>query len=428
MLNIIYLPGKIKRYTNYLYCTDGNIEYFHKNPTKSECKIKIPNNLFFLTKPNTECILKFTRGSWHCFHNDSFYSGKSIKGNAMKLDRELDRDITYAGCLEEDKIYLIDFTKNPQLIYSINIANNNLSIRRSEPTINSIVVCNISNGLSKYFLINKMAITQNGFLHINSANYIDLIFSTMFLGSDLIQTHGIIEVLISPPYLPYNQYALNAFSDTFRNLETIKQLSEYSNIFSKIAHYYKVCPSDNKIIYSQGKIFPDFIKNAIEHGKKITEISQSTLGFLAVFIHNLKMDIISEIWAVYNRFKSFPGELVYLNTKHPRHPYLKLIKMINKLSAYYRHKMDIDDIRTILTNCKNYKIYNKWTSLLIAAIATRRKLFDDYFEIYYLNMTTKTLPKYPIKTYSFPFRVFSIRLYLMEHIFAINSFYWELLY
>jgi hypothetical protein len=268
-----------------------------------------------------------------------------------------------------------------------------------------------------------MIIPVNGaIVHLNPPTFVDLVFTTLKLVNGLEKTNEVIEILLSQIYLENTVAAFSDFETSFNNIQEINPKPEYNQIYQLFNKYDKEY-YDTKMKCFHNEVLKMFSESKIIFDPK--NIRRDSIGgFIANFINLLGQDIALELCIIYHRFKHFPMERVKLYQKYPNHPYIILIKLI--YNSYFKNKKTVkkyispEEILQIIRNNQNTDSHNYLISILIEGIRRRSELFVFMYSLFLDTSAKKIKPKYKTKYNYFPFKIFSSRLFIMEHMLLNN--------
>ena len=242
--------------------------------------------------------------------------------------------------------------------------------------------------------------SQNGYIHLNSSSFSDIIISTICRGktNSQINTRNLIEDLFSNEYYPNVEPAIQEFINKFKSVQKNKPTTEYSDIYQ----FYNIY--DN--IYFDKKM-KTFQLEILQMFKDIDVISR--IDFIIKFIDCLKKDLALEILFLYNRLRNYAQERLALYKKYPTHPYVIIVKMFNQyVKSSNNNKATLDMVYNFINDDKNLP------QLLFAAIKDRSTIFNFMYNQYLITKNNNIKPKYKSHNY-FPMKVFSATLFMVDH-------------
>lgn len=437
MIQIIYNPIKLNSIINIAYCSNDEIDQdyadfiFLDHPYQNFVPIisnENKQNLFII-------VLEEKTGKWIFYHANKKWNSKFAKQKILNIlinAKETFNDMTEynyrmflnsmgcVGTINYDKIDIVQFIDGVKMVPNFFAYNkldlkNHVLYKLSLFGHKTIPIINYSNMLVS---------TKTGLIELNSTSFIDLVFSTIGVSKSNDHTRELIDVLVTPEYLKNLYPTFQIFKDNFEMIQNITPKQNYKLVYdlskNNDTDYFNL-----KIEFFKQEVIDTFKKfKEIYHNPDIFESEKISI-FIANFINALKKDLVTELSIIYHRLRHFPTERIKLYKKYYWHPYVKLIKIIhrNYLNSGNKNNRFIgaNDIYKILEQKNDLFIYNDITITLKEAIKRRSELFVFMYELYLESKAKSIKPKYKTKYNYFPFKIYSSKLFMMEHILSNQS-------
>lgn len=292
------------------------------------------------------------------------------------------------------------------------LINHNLKIIKCILPSGEVKVCNKKDVIDQDNFKNILIpTTTGGVVHINSTSFNDLIFSTFKFSNCENETYNILNKLVSPGYYQNLKSAIQDFEEKFRRIKSLNPIIHYSEIYN----YFRKFDTEffnNKMGQFQNEIMEMFKEFDHVFGENSNPYKQAY--FIANFINNLKKDLCIELNLVYYRLRDFPKQRTEIYHKYRKHPYIKLLKIIHQrfLDGNKRRYVCFNEIYQMFSD-DNLVVYDKLTTITKNAIASRSQLFCFAYQQFLDSKYIKR--KYRAKYDYFPFKIFSSRMFIMEH-------------
>jgi hypothetical protein len=249
-------------------------------------------------------------------------------------------------------------------------------------------------------------------VHINPSSYFDLIFATIRTNNNFANTKNMFQVFFSEENELFLENAKTNFNADFGKVSKIKPMPDYVSIHGLFMNHDKEY-YDNKM-----QTFNDEVMQFLNEFNEAYKTPTGIVDFVTKFIYGVKKDIMLEICTVYHRFINFPKERILLFKRYPNHPFVKLLKIVHKqYEDGGKIYLDAEHVGNLFQSKENdYVIYNEITHLLSESIKTRSQLFVPVYSLYLESQKKHIKPKYKTKYNYFPFKVFSAKLFILEHL------------
>ena len=281
---------------------------------------------------------------------------------------------------------------------------------------------------------------NGGFIVMNSSDYMDFILSTLRLGSSNEQVKALVSVLFFDGYTDLKN-TMNKFCNDIEHIQKIEAKKEYGQVnklFSENDNEYhrkkitvftsdvmKILKSVNELATLKrgseplGSELRFGIVNTIPNPEESLwdKSKENMINFITNFIIGLKKDICAELFCLYHRYRLFPREKVYMYNKFSKHSYIKLLKKLHGEYVKTKKYVTPEFIQSFLFDGEN-KFINRSEIIieLLSAIKTRNELFVDAYKQYLKTVQDKIKPKYKTNYNYFPFKIFSSKLFILEHL------------
>ena len=289
-------------------------------------------------------------------------------------------------------------------------------------------------------VIDQLILVSGGFVHVNSASDIDLIFTTMKFS----QTKEHIDAIFKSFAIEsFNENIKPAFDSFFKRVsicENAPPLPSYSEIYGQTSlndpqyHSYRMSK------------FKDLAIKFFSEARRINESGsrKEKASFIASFIHNLKDDIAYELYTVYQRLRLYPQERQEIYARCDNHPYVGLIKTAH---SFFKTKFEVKRfnpkntrkyfkklIDVIINTGLNQEsmgdsgfdpriefspkpqVYDEEVIKLISALKMRSSIFLPSYNAFRESVDSKTKSLYSFDYPYYPFKIYSLELFIMEHI------------
>ena len=428
----IYAPNIINSFISFAYCNKSELVKGAKNSIQEIVPLNYLGDgrlpMIVNVEKNVLCYLKFDkwRKDWILYHMmDDFVCD-------IILPTDLKTDHSYLAVLIDKKfdiIQSIDSKGIASLVGNHGFYGPDLYMffKKSDTCYNyNMYIQDPFEKFNNIFVINA----NGGVVYLNSVSYLDLILSTMNAASTYEQTQAVFDVLLSSEYHQHLLTTFKNFQDVFENVQKVNPLTSYGQIYQ----YFNI--NDKEYYNTKMKIFRSEVVKLFSDFKQSSPHQLSK--FYANFINNLKKDICLELSIVYHRLRHFSQERDVIYNKYRNHPYIKLIKMIHQKYLETKSKIDLsinlarvpcchktrtfistDVVEKILFGGSDLIIYTEFTSMLLLAIKQRNELFVPMYELYLNSTKNGVKPKYNTKYNYFPFKIFSAKLFVMEHMLNV---------
>jgi hypothetical protein len=387
MAQLSYSPDFINQYVSTIYCKPESIIKIDEIDPILICDDSIP------------VVCNVSKKSLVCVHYDSNSKQWIIHHNNLSYITDHTIIINTTG-------YGYDWTILA-VIRQFNLTELELVELQIFDPENGIIYQNCNNYLENETDISDIFIHKSeiGFYHINPKNHFDFVFSTFMLDKNLFD-------------YAFSEVAASNLKTIFKNISDESPLIDYSNVYKYIKDYDPV--------YYETKMntFKNEITQFIHHLDLIK--GAELVNFLLDFCDNLKNDFLFEMKCIYHRFRLYPSERIAIYKKYDNHPYIKLTKMIHKdyLSKYKDdltfNKMVTNLIEKLIFKTVNNVLYNDNINLIVSGLTNRRELFCPVYECLIDTRKTGIQAKFKNGYDYFPFKIFSIQLFMMEHVLANN--------
>lgn len=405
MSKIVFDPVIVNASIKRIYCDKFDIiQYLNHNLVElcfyndpyEHCVPVVPCNdvkTFFLIKIDDKKSCTFYHANLDWLTDDNL-----VKCLLDEIDFSDCQFISAYGIIPNNELEIIHYVypndKNRANFYSyyyLDLDNNNIYQKTK---------C-ADTGFYEYQILQKtdydnlLVACRDGMIYLNSENFTDLIFYTMNQKNDLSKKYNI---------------NMNAALFNLKNMIKAIQEKTPKENYAWIHHFFQI--NDNqyytkKINHFQSKIISIF-----------KDIHEKDHFDLQRFANLFCRDMIHEIYLIYHRWRCYPSERLEMYHKFPEHPYIKLIKMVHQLYLDTKNHITVDFILSRIQQNKYFVHYDDFIITLIEAASSRSELFVDAYGAYHSTKQSKIIPKYYCKTDYYPFKIFSVGLFLMEHMLS----------
>lgn len=479
-MKFVYEPIEANSYVSIVYCTKEELfQENGKNSLSNYIPIDklhdgfIP--LYIIDKNEFICIKYVSKyQDWIIYCHDKNLHLKpvteSVKSYLSQFIKKLDKDKVYLGFLFGEQIYLLQEVNvfnnkvtrldhcrtgsiiKPEQFYKICALNpkGGLIYFNSSDPMDLILSClkfcsdrtgdtNCASRIDKTTGVNRIS---------HSDDYNNIVDMIKMLWSDKYY-HNII------PMINNLELSLNKIRDS-DCLPAYKTIYKYFKLHDR--EYY-----ESKIHGLHKEVYR-FLNFPKENSDKKPNKTSDNLGgtvrtsqadqnakikFLIDLISGIKNDLSMELVLIYHRFRLHPIEKEVLAKNHPNHPYLTIFKILqNKFSELKKNKsqlnkptnlrsdsrsdsrseirndksvrrVDLEVVRSTFftrTNNDNFVVNDEYINLLLSAMRFRSDIFDMLYQAYLNSYTNHMHSRFKTEHDYFPFKVFSARLYVFEHL------------
>lgn len=382
-------------------------------------------NLFYLT-------FDHDLNKWMIYHNNSHWTENNIlecfTKNCQNVDILEKKSSSFIGFVINGRPEITQSIKEKGantfnwLCYSFVDFKNNLIYTREFSACGNF--CRyVATPIENHRDIIVMSNSGSGapLTHLNPQSPIDMIFSTLKLGKSLKHTRLIMDTLFSEKYLINLLPTIDAFWYGFEKSRRIKPKEQYSKIYQLFDKHDK-----EYFDFKMGSFEKEVVQMYEEFGNSFRndELNPETFAiFMTNFIENLKKDLFIELCCLYQRLRLFPNERIILYRKFPNHPYVKIVKMIHRYyldnGKYISNVLSFKDIDGLFEKYgRSYEmpLYDQFVSELLGAITQRSDIFVFMYNTYLDTCRAGIKPNHKTSYDYFPLKVFSAKLFVMEHL------------
>ena len=427
MFEVIYDPSIINSLIRIAYCETTT--FFDKNNNLTNTNyfpivlIRNKNNIFYLHFDQN-------KARWMFYHSDADLITPYNKNiiHILLLNKEyiksFDKRSKYYGVIIGNNLEIThhvepDNIGGPDLLsYAFDVKQNEICEKNySVMSINTFPK-NISDCKGNLILDDDILIASiEGFINLKSSSFVDLIFSVIMSGGTQYNSNTIAEILTASPYLEKLIPAFDHFKRKFQTIHGMNPKEAYVNIYKLYMN------NDNKYFNKKMLIFQSEIMKTANDLESVIGSHQRTscddpgcpeVSIISDFIYCIKKDMSLEFLFIYQRLRNYPHERIALYKKYPYHPYIVLIKMIHQYFSSNKISYSFIGLESIYRFIENNN-FKKISPILIQAIANRSEIFVFLYDLYMLSKYKNIKPIYKSHKNYFPFKIFSTKLFLAEH-------------